>query len=63
MENESRMTLYKIQDFIFNELCHVKYDDISWNEEFYTNDELDYQKICIKLLEDIMEIINENKTL
>ena len=52
-----------IADFIRHELFHVKYSDepYEWNEEFITEDKtkIDYKKMCIKLLEQILEKMEE----
>lgn len=32
-------------------------DEDSWNPEFYTDDKLDYRKLCIYLLSDILKTI------
>lgn len=50
-----------IADFIRHELFHVKHSNepYEWNEEFITEDKLDYKKICIKLLEQILEKMGE----
>ena len=40
---------------IQHELSHLKAnDEVSWNEEFYTNNKLDYRKLCIALLEQVL---------
>lgn len=45
---------------IQHELSHLKAnDEISWNEEFYTNDKLDYKKLCIALLEQFVNKLKE----
>ena len=50
-----------IVDFIRHELFHIKYSNkpCEWNEEFITEDQIDYKKICIKLLEQILEKMEE----
>lgn len=46
-----------IADFIRHELFHVKHSNepYEWNKEFITEGQIDYKKICIKLLEQILE--------
>ena len=47
---------------IQHELSHLKAnDEISWNEEFYTNDKLDYRKLCIALLEQFVNKLKEKE--
>lgn len=57
LEKQEELEDYKsriektIED-IEHELSHLKAnDEVSWNEEFYTNNKLDYRKLCIALLE------------
>lgn len=45
-----------------HELSHLKAnDEVSWNEEFYTNDKLDYRKLCIALLEQFAKQLKEKE--
>ena len=57
-ENEIDRLIYIISEtskHIQHELSHLKAnDEVSWNEEFYTNNKLDYRKLCIALLEQVV---------
>lgn len=47
---------------IQHELSHLKAnDEVSWNEEFYTNNKLDYRKLCIALLEQVVNKLKEKE--
>lgn len=47
---------------IQHELSHLKAkDEVTWNEEFYTNDKLDYRKLCIALLEQVVNKLKEKE--
>lgn len=49
--------LEEINDYATNELSHLlANDEITWNEEFYTNGKLDYRKLCIQFLKDIKKM-------
>lgn len=60
-------TIYKSRiekaiEYIQHELSHLKAnDETSWNEEFYTNDKLDYKKLCIALLEQVVNKLKEKE--
>lgn len=32
-------------------------DEETWNIEYYTNDKLDYKKLCIAFLQDLLDIL------
>ena len=53
----------EIEEYIDHELNHhiLKYDEETWNKEFYTDNKLDYRKLLIGILNDILRIIRENK--
>lgn len=47
---------------IQHELSHLKAkDEVTWNEEFYTNNKLDYRKLCIALLEQVVNKLKEKE--
>lgn len=62
LEEENKQLKAKINRVASN-LGHELYghilqnDEETWNEEFYTNDKLDYRKLLIALLEEVFEIL------
>lgn len=62
LEQENKQLKAKINRVASN-LGHELYghilqnDEETWNEDFYTNDKLDYRKLLIALLEEVFEIL------
>lgn len=50
-----------VKDLILNELSHLKAnDEETWNKEFYDeNNKLDYRKLCIELLNQVMNLLDD----
>ena len=62
LSNKRENTIKHIEDYIEHELNYhiLKNDEETWNNEFYTNGKLDYRKLLIGLLNEILLIIEEN---
>ena len=57
--SDYKSRIYKAVDNIKHELYgHIKLgDEESWNEEFYTDDKLDYRKLLISILETTLKTL------
>lgn len=57
-----KLRIEKARKDIQHELLHLKAnDEVSWNKEFYTNDKLDYRKLCIALLEQFVNKLKDKE--